>query len=63
MKGLICALFILACIALPAVINLVHLSVGKELTLFQHFRSTVTIFECLGKDNKCLETLGENAFV
>ena len=29
-------------IALPAVIHLVHLSEGKELPRFQHFRSTKT---------------------
>ena len=29
-------------IALPAVIQLVRLSEGKELPLFQHFRSTKT---------------------
>ena len=38
--GLICALFILHFIAVPAVIHLVRLSEGKELPRFQHFRST-----------------------
>ena len=41
-KDLICALFILHFIALPAVIHLVCLSEGKELPPFQHFRSTKT---------------------
>ena len=42
LKGLICALFILHFIALLAVIHLGHLSEGKELPQFQHFRSTKT---------------------
>ena len=40
--GLICALIILHCIALPAVIHLAYLSEGKDLPRFQHFRSTKT---------------------
>ena len=39
-KGIIYVLFILGCIALPAVINLAYSSEGKELPLFQHFRHT-----------------------
>ena len=38
LKVLICALFILHCIALPTVINLAPSSEGEELPLFQHFR-------------------------
>ena len=47
-----CALFILHFIALPAVIHLVRLAVGKELPRFQHFRSTKT-------SNKFLNAWGE----
>ena len=50
--GLICALFILHFIALPAVIHLVCLSEGKELPWFQHFRSTKT-------SNKFLNACGK----
>ena len=42
MKGSNLRSFILHFIALPAVIHLVHLSEGKELLRFQHFRSTKT---------------------
>ena len=37
---ILCALFILHFIPLPAVIHLVRLSEGKELPRFQHFRSS-----------------------
>ena len=42
LKGLICALFNLYCVVLPSMINLACRSEGKELPLFQHFRSTKT---------------------
>ena len=58
-KGLICALFILHFIALPAVIHLARLSEGKELPQFQHFVSTKTSNKCLnlGEDNKCRDII------
>ena len=52
MKGSNLHSFILNFIALPAVIHLVHLSEGKELPRFQHFRSTKT-------SNKFLNALGK----
>ena len=61
-----CAMFILHCIALPAVINLARLSEGKKLRLFQHFRSTKTSYKfvnALGKIISAETLLGENMFV
>ena len=52
LKGLICVLFVLHFIALPAVIHLIRLSEGKEQPRFQHFRSTKTL-------NKFLNALGK----
>ena len=66
MKGLICALFIHHFIALPAVIHLIHLSEGKELPRFQHFRNTKTSYKFLNAWGKIIseETLlDENMFV
>ena len=65
-KRLICALFILHFIALPAVIHLVCLSEGKELPRFQHFRSTKTpnkFLNTLGKIISAKTLLDENRFV
>ena len=53
-------------IALPAVIHLVHLSEGKELPLFQHFRSTKTSNKFLNAWGKIISAetlLDENVFV
>ena len=61
-----CAMFILHCIALPAVINLARLSEGKELPLFQHFRSTKTSYKFVNAWGKIISAetlLGENMFV
>ena len=55
-KGLICALFILHFIALPAVIHLVHLFEGKELPRFQHFRSTKTSTKFLNAWGKIISS-------
>ena len=60
MKGLICTLKILHCIALPAVINLAGLS------LFQHFRGTKTPYNfmnALGKIIYAETLLDEHMFV
>ena len=62
----ICALFILHFIALPAVIHLVHLSEGKELPRFQHFRSTKTSNKFLNAWGKIISAetlLDENMWV
>ena len=59
-------MFILHFIALPAVIHLVCLSEGKELPLFQHFRSTKTsnkFFNAWGKTMSVETLLDENMFV
>ena len=59
-------MFILHFIALPAVINLVCLSEGKELPRLQHFRSTKTSNKFLNAWGKIIseETLlDENMFV
>ena len=64
--GLICALFILHFIALPAVIHLLCLSEGKELPWFQHFRSTKTSKKFLNAWGKIISAetlLNENMFV
>ena len=64
--GLICALFILHFIALPAMIHLVCLSEGKELPPFQHFRSTKTSNKFLNAWGKIISAdtlLDENMFV
>ena len=66
--GLICALFILHFIALPAAIHLVCLSEGKELPCFQHFRSTCTktlntFLNAWGKIISAETLLEENMFV
>ena len=66
MKGLICILFILHFIALPAVIHLVCLSEGKELPWFQHFSSAKTSNKFLNAWGKIISTetlLDENMFV
>ena len=63
---MICALFILRFIALPAVIHLVHLSKGKGLPRFQHFRSTKTSNKFLNARGKIISAetlLDENIFV
>ena len=65
-KGLICALFILHFIALPAVIHLVRLSEGKVLLRFQHFRSTKTSNKFLNAWRKIISAdtlLDENMLV
>ena len=56
LNGIICALLILHCIALHAVINLARLSEVKELPLFQNFRSTVTPFKFFYAWGKILST-------
>ena len=64
--SLICALFILHFIALPAVIHLVCLSEGKELPRFQHFRSTKTSNKFLNAWEKMISAetlLDENMWV
>ena len=56
----------LHCIALPAVINLARLSEGKELSRFQHFRSTRTSNKFLNAWEKIISAetlLDENMFV
>ena len=66
MKGLICILFILHFIALPAVIHLVCLPEGKELPWFQHFSSAKTSNKFLNAWEKIISTetlLDENMFV
>ena len=53
-------------IALPTVIHLVHLSEGKELPQFQHFRSTKTsnkFLNALGKIISAETLLDENMWV
>ena len=63
---ILCALFNLHFIALPAVIHLVCLSEGKELLRFQHFRSTKTINKFLNAWGKIISAetlLDENMFV
>ena len=63
---LICALFILHFIALPAVIHPVCLSEGKGLLRFQHFRNTKTSNEFLNVWGKIISAetlLDENMFV
>ena len=53
-------------IALPAVIYLVRLSEGKELSRFQHFRSTKTsntFLNAWGKIISAETLLDENMFV
>ena len=47
-------------------INLARLSKGKELPLFQHFRSTMTSFKFVNAWGKIISAetlLGENMFV
>ena len=64
--GLICALFILHFIALPAVLHLVCLSEGKELPRFQHFRSTKTSNKFLNAWRKIISaetSLDENMWL
>ena len=59
-------MFILHCIALPAMINLARLSEGKELSLFQHFRRTKTSHKIVNARGKIIsaETLiGDDMFV
>ena len=66
MKGLICALFILHFIALPAVIHLVRFSEGKEFHRFQHFKSTNTSNKFLNSWGKIISAeklLDEKMFV
>ena len=61
-----CALVILYSIALPAVIHLVRLSVGKELYRSQHFISTKTSTKFLNAWGKIISAetlLDENMFV
>ena len=63
---ILCALFILHVIALPAVIHLVRLSEGKELPRFQHFRSNKSLNKILiawGKIISAETLLDENIFV
>ena len=53
-------------IALPAVIDLIRLSEGKELPRLQHFRSTKTSKEFLNAWGKIISAetlLDENMFV
>ena len=66
MNHLICALFILHFIALPAVIHLLRLSEGNELSWFQHFRSTKTSNKFLNAWGKIISAetlLDENIWV
>ena len=53
-------------IVLPVVIHLVHLSEGKELPRFQHFRSTKTSNKFLNAWGKIIRAdtlLDENMFI
>ena len=59
-------MFILHVIALPAVIHQVRLSEGKEVPLFQHFRSTKALNKFLNAWGKIISAetlLDEKMFV